>query len=379
MRWKEWAGCYAVCSYDTCHEPEYFAFRHAAGLIDVSPLFKYDVTGPDAAEFLSRVMVRNIRKLKPGQVTYCCWCDDEGKVVDDGTVTRFDEDFFRVTAAEPAWAWLMQFTRGYRVEVMDRTRDIASLSLQGPNSRAVLQQTCGSELDRLKFFRMTPAGFDGFDGVVTRTGYTGDLGYEIWVEAANALRLWDLLMDAGRAFGIAACGLDAMDVTRVEAGFIMNGVDYFSAHHCLIESRKSTPFELGLGWTVNLKRGPFNGQEALLRETETGSAWTMVGLDLDWDCYEAVCARYGLPPQISSGAWRTGVPVFRKKGKQVGYATSGAWSPILKKNLALATVKAKHGKPGTALLFEVTVEYHRHLIPATVVQTPFFDPDRKRS
>jgi aminomethyltransferase len=368
-----------VRSYDTYLEREYFAFRHTAGLIDVTPLFKYEVHGPDAAAFLSRIMVRDIGKLEVGQVTYLCWCDDHGKVVDDGTVSRLDDTYFRVTSAEPTLAWFHRYTRGYDVKLRDSTQEVAALSLQGPNSREILKQASDADLDSLKFFRFTKARIDNTDVIISRTGYTGDLGYEIWVESPHAVALWDAVIDAGKGYGLEPAGLDAMDITRVEAGFIMNGVDYYSAHHCLIESRKSTPYELALGWTVKLDRAPFNGQKALRAEKATGPNRAFVGLVIDWDEFEALFARHGLPPQVPAAAWRDPLPVFAKDGKQVGYATSGAWSPMLKKNLALATVRADHRKAGTELQIEVTVEYVRHRARAVVTKKPFFDPERKRA
>ena len=379
LRWKDWAGYFAVCSYDTHHDREYFAFRNAVGMIDVSPLFKYEVKGRDAAAYLAKVMTRDIRKLKIGRVTYCCWCDDEGKVVDDGTVTRMASDVFRVTAAEASWAWLTRYARGFEVTVSDITEKIAALSVQGPMSRALLHSVTQDNVDDLKFFAAMTTKLDGIPVVITRTGYTGDLGYEIWTENQYALKLWDSLMANGAAYGIEPCGLDALDVTRIEAGFVMNGVDYFSANHCLIESRKSSPYEMGLGWTVQLKREPFNGQAALKAEKKRGSDWLMMGLEMDFPAFEAVCARYGLPPQIPSGAWRTGIPIYNREGVQIGYASSGAWSPLLKRNYALATLQAAYARPGTVVKQEITVEYHRHQVDAVVVATPFFDPERKRS
>jgi len=254
LRWKDWGGYYAVCSYDTGHEREYFAFRHAAGLIDVTPLFKYEVRGPDAGDFLAHVMVKDVRKLDVGQATYLCWCDEQGWLVDDGTVTRLDEDHYRVTAAEPSWAWLQRYRRGYDVELEDSTARIGALSLQGPLSRNILEDCSDANLDELGFFQATRAKLDELDVWISRTGYTGDLGYEIWVDAERAVPLWDAIMSAGNAHGLEAAALDAMDVTRVEAGFIMNGVDYFSAHHCMIDGRKSTPYEMGLGWTPSSAR-----------------------------------------------------------------------------------------------------------------------------
>ena len=379
MRWKDWSGYYAVCSYDPYNERGYFAFRHAAGLIDVTPLFKYDIRGDDAAAFLSRVMVKDISKLKTGQVTYCCWCDDRGKVIDDGTVWRLDDTCFRATAAEPNLAWFTRNARGFDVTIEDVTRRVAALSLQGPNSREILKRVAGDGLEALRFFRLMNTRIDGFDAVVTRTGYTGDLGFEIWVDNDRAVALWDAVVSAGRPYGMEPAGLDAMDMTRVEAGFILNGVDYFSANHCLIDARKVSPFEAGLGWTVKLEREPFNGQAALRAEEKRGSARAFVGLDIDWDELEMLFAQHGLPPEVPRGAWRTAVPVYAPEGHQVGQATSGSWSPTLKKNLALATVKASHAAIGTELRIEVTVEYVRRQVKAVVCNKPFFDPPRKRA
>ena len=379
LRWKEWAGYHAVCSFDTSHEREYYALRHSAGLIDVTPLFKYEVTGPDAGAFLAQVMVKDVRELDVGQTTYLCWCDDGGHLIDDGTVTRMGEDHYRVTAAEPTWAWLQRFRRGYDIELEDSTTRIGALSLQGPFSRAVLADCCDADMEGLGFFRGVEADLDGTPVWVSRTGYTGDLGYEVWVDSDRALPAWDAIMSAGRSHGIEPAALDAMDVTRVEAGFIMNGVDYFSAHHCMTDARKSTPYELGLGWTVQLDREPFNGQAALRAEKARGPARRFVGLVLDWDEFEALYSEHGLPPEVCPHAWRDGVPVYAQGGRQVGKATSGAWSPLLKQNLALADVEAEVGKLGTKLDFEVTVEYERRRVTATVTRKPFFDPERKRS
>ena len=379
MSWKDWAGYYAVCHYDTYPEREYFAFRNGAGLIDVTPLYKYEVYGSDAAAFLSRIMVKNIAKLELGQVTYCCWCDDQGKLLDDGTVWRLRENYFRATAAEPSLSWFQRNAHGFDVTIEDSTARIAAVSIQGPNSREILEQVTDADLEGLRFFRLTQAKIDGFDATITRTGYTGDLGFEIWVDNERAVALWDTLIAAGRTYGIEPAGLDALDICRVEAGFIMNGVDYFSANHCLIESRKSTPYESAMGWTVNLDREPFIGQAALQIEKNHGPARQFIGLEIDWDELQELFARHDLPPEICTCAWRTPVPVFTESGLQIGQATSGSWSPILKKNLALATVNSPHGRIGEELRIEVTVEYVRHRVKATVLKKPFYDPPRKRS
>lgn len=378
-RWKDWAGYIAPCSYESTPDPEYMAFRHSAGLIDVTPLYKYEVTGPDAARFLARVTVKDIRKLKVGRMTYLCWCDDAGKVVDDGTVARLGDQHFRVTAAEPSFSWFARFSRGYDVSIEDSTAELASLSLQGPNSRAILAGAVDIDIQALKFFGIVKCKLRGLDIWLSRTGYTGDLGYEIWCENAHAESVYDAIMTAGRAHAIMPAGLDAMDVARIEAGFIMNGVDYFSAHHCMTAQRTNSPFELGLGWTLELDREPFVGQAALRREKANGSERLFVGLDIDWVELENLFAEYDLPPEVPTRAWRDGKPVYDQSGEWIGQATSGAWSPTLKKNLALAQIRAPFAKIGTKIKIEATVEYHRHMITATVVPTPFYNPPRKRS
>ncbi len=378
-KWKEWGGYYAVCSYDVSHEGEYFAFRHSAGLIDVSPLFKYEIYGPDAARFLSRLTVKNVARLKVGRVTYLCWCDDAGKVVDDGTVSRLDDDYFRLTASEPALSWLERMSRGYRVTIEDSSARLGTLALQGPESRRILAEVSDVDMDELRFFQVRKGQLDGVDVWISRTGYTGDLGYEVWIERESALKVYDALSAVGGRLGMLPAGLDALDVSRIEAGFIMNGVDYFGAHHCLTEARKSSPYELGLGWTVQLDRDPFIGQAALQRERDQGSPRALVGLDISWAEMEQVFARYGLPPEIPSHAWRDGRPVYDRSNRWIGQATSGTWSPTLKKNLALALLPTAWAGEGTEVGFEITAEYRRHTISASVVKPPFFNPERKRA
>ena len=380
LQYKEWAGYHAVRSYDTHFDPEYVAFRHAAGLIDVTALYKYEVTGPDAAAFLSRVMVKDVTRLKPGRVTYLCWCDDDGKVLDDGTVTHLGPDHYRVTAAEPSYAHLVSCARRFDVEIEESTERIAALALQGPTSRAVLVDAGASAAAELRYFGHATAAIGQAKVDITRTGYTGDLGYEIWCDASAALEVYDALMEAGKPHRILPAGLDALDVARIEAGYIMNGVDYHSANHCFIESRKSTPYELNLGWAVDLDREPFIGQRALRAEHRRGRQWAIAGLVYDWPQLEALFARHGLPPQTPHGASRTPVPVYDSGGaRQVGYVTSATWSPTLKKMIALASVEAEHAVVDRELRVEVTAEYERHTIRCDVAELPFFDPGRKRS
>jgi aminomethyltransferase len=326
-------------------------------------------------------MVRNINKLEVGRVSYCCWCNDVGKVIDDGTVMRRGEQEFFVTSADPSFSWFSRFLRGYRVDLEEISEQISGLALQGPTSREILKQICDADLDTLKFFSTRKAKGDGFEMYLSRTGYTGDLGYEIWVENKHALKLFDNLMAAGRNYDIRPAGLDALDVTRVEAGLILKDVDYFNSLHALIDDRMSSPYEISLGWTVDLKREPFNGQAALMAEKEKGSKWAIVGLDIDWPQLENLYYKRGLPPVIGSHAWRSSIPIYTGKDKktQAGYATSGTWSPILKKNIALATVEKEYDTIGSELQFQVSVEHRQHTVSAIVSKTQFFNPERKTS
>jgi len=347
-------------------------------MIDVTPLFKYDVRGPDAGRFLARVMAKDVSQLKHLQVTYCCWCDDRGKVLDDGTVTKFGEDDYRITAAEPSYAWFKTLSRGYKVEIEDISEKWAALSVQGPLSRDLLKQVVDVDMDALGYFRAARSKFHGRDFVITRTGYTGDLGFELWVPNESAIALWDAVHSEGRNYGAEPVGLDAMDVSRIEAGYIMNGVDYYSANRVLIDARKSTPQEVGLGWTVQLNRGPFIGQRALISEQAAGVKKGIVCLDIDWNETEALFNRYGLPPEISSAAWRTPVPVYNESNEFIGKASSGTFSPTLKKNLALAQLESEYLTSGTRVQFEMTVEYRRHKVTALVCEPPLYNPERKR-
>ena len=375
--WKEWAGYHAVCVFGDCHDREYQAIRHTAGLLDVTPLYKYDVRGRDAGQLLSWVMTREVTRLKVGRVVYCCWCDDDGMLLDDGTVSRLAKDHYRVTSSLPSYRWLDMNARGFEVVVEDTTQQIAVLALQGPNARSILNQVTDLATD-LRFFGLASGEVAGLSTVLTRTGYTGDLGYELWVRNDDALALWDALCSAGKPWGIRPVGLDALDMARIEAGFVLQGVDYVSARDCLARWQMSSPFEAGLGWTVKLDREPFVGQAALRHEKERGSQWALVGLDVDWSETEGLFDRFGLPPQLSAGAWRATIPVYDAQ-QNIGRASSGTWSPLLKKNIALATVRSEYSGVDRELAIEMTAEYARHTVSARIVDMPFFDPPRKRA
>jgi len=376
--WRRWSGYVVAGSYELTHEREYAAVRSSAALFDVSPLFKYLISGPDAARLLNRVMTRDVGRCAVGQVMYTPWCDGRGKLIDDGTVSRLDEQAFRVTSADPNLRWFHENARGMNVSIEDVSARTAALSLQGPSSRDILQQMTGDDLGRLKYFRLIQTHLRDIPVTLSRTGYSGDLGYEIWADAGQAEALWDALIGAGTPYGLTPAGILALDVARVEAALLLIEVDYISAHKALIEPQKSSPLELGLGWTVNLDKENFVGRRALLAEKKRGPAWQFVGLEVEWDPFERLCSEAGLPPQLPATTSRTSAPLYVDV-EQRGYASSRCWSPLLKKYLALAHLQAEFAAPGAELMLEVMVEHHRRQTPARVAQTPFFDPPRKRA
>jgi aminomethyltransferase len=266
---------------------------------------------------------------------------------------------------------------GMEVSIEDVSERLAALSLQGPLSRAILDQLT-PDVSSLRYFRLMETKLRGVPVTISRTGYTGDLGYEIWVEAERALPVWDALIEAGASYGIVPCGIWAMDMARIEAGLVMLDVDYHSAHHALTDARKSSPFEINLGWAVKPDKGPFNGRRALRTEAAGEAAWNFVGIEVDWDSLEPVYRAHGLPVDVPHIPWRTSAPVYRHR-RQIGYATTGCWSPLLKKYLALAHIRAPHFSSGTRVKIEVTAEHERKLAAATIRKLPFFDPARKRA
>lgn len=377
--WRNWSGYIAVSAYEPTHDREYYAIRNAAGLIDVTPLFKFEITGSDAAKVVDRIITRNALKCKIGQVMYTPWCDEKGKVIDDGTVSRLDENHFRITSADPSLRWFEDCGFGADIKVRDVSEELAALALQGPNSREILKQIAkDANLDELKFFHLTKTTIDNFPVTISRTGYTGDLGYELWVEPTNAEKLWDILVDKGAGYGIFPAGMVALDVARIEAGLLLIEVDYISSQKALTEFRKSSPFELGLGWTIKLKKKDFIGKEPLIYEKENPSKWSFVGLEVNWVHLEELFAEADLPPMVAGRASRDPVPVF-KSGKQIGQMTSSTFSPLLKKYIAMGIIESRYAVPGSKVEMEITIEFHRRQATATVVKTPFFDPPRKRA
>lgn len=376
--WRNWAGYLAASTYEPSHEREYFAIRNSVGLIDVSPLFKYEISGPDATQLVNRIITRDVTKGSVGQVLYTAWCDDDGKVIDDGTVARLQENQYRITAAGPNLAWFQDCGIGMDVSISDVSEELAALAIQGPCAGQVLGSVVEEvELTQLGYYRAAQAKLGDLSIWVSRTGYTGDLGYEVWLPPDAAEQLWDRLMEAGEGYGATPVGMVALDITRIEAGLLMLQVDYISSRKALIESQKSSPFELGLGWTVDLQKSHFIGRQALVLEAQRGSTWKLVGLEIDWRSLEAEFRRVDLVPQVVGRASRTAIPIY-KGDRQIGQATSQAFSPILKKYIAIASLESRFASLGQPVEIEITVEYVRRRALAQVVKMPFFNPKRKK-
>jgi len=373
--WRRWAGYIVASSYELSHEREYHCIRAAAALFDVSPLYKYAIRGRDAARLLDRVVTRDVMRTQVGQVLYTPWCDAAGKVLDDGTVAHLDEGLFRMTSAEPSLRWLDVNSLGLDVTVQDISESTAALSLQGPQSLAVLKAL--GEIPPLKYFRLARTELRGVPVEISRTGYTGDLGFEIWIPSGDAVPVWDAVMEVGKDYGLQAAGMLALDVARIEAGLMLIDVDYVPAKKALIESQTSSPYELDLAWAVNLDKEQFVGRQALAAEKARGPAWQFVGIEIGYPGLERLYADAGLATRLPQAAWRTSVPIY-SGAEQAGYATSGGWSPILKKYIALAHLRSRWARPGTELDIEITVEHRRKRTAARVVEKPFFDPERKK-
>ena len=377
LNYREWSGYYTVSAYETHHEHEYNAIRNAAALIDISPLFKYRVTGRDATRLVDRIITRDMRKVSVGQVVYTPWCDEQGQVIDDGTVSRLEENAYRWTAADPSLRWFTQNGAGLDAQVEDISESVAALALQGPTSGRLLKTVVeDADIGSLKYFRVTKGTIAGVPVEISRTGYTGDLGYEIWVANDQAVRVWDVLIERGRPFDIKPAGMLALDVARIEAGLLLIDVDFNSSKKALVDEQRYSPFEMGLDRLVNLDKDRFIGRQALIKEAKQGPARRIVGLEIDWTEVERRFEAVGLPPTVSPIASRVAVPVY-SNGTQIGKATSTTWSPLLKKMIALATVKSDFVRLGTQIEIEITVEAVRHRVGAKVAATPFYNPKHK--
>lgn len=376
LNYRDWAGYYAVSTYEAHHDHEYNAIRNASALFDISPLFKYLITGPDAVRLVDRVITRDAQRIEVGQIVYTTWCDEQGRVLDDGTVTRIGAQTFRWTAAEPNLRWLRQHCAGLRASVEDISEATAALAIQGPTAAALLRNVAHADIASLRYFRVTSGTIAGASVDISRTGYTGDLGYELWMDRADATKVWDAIVAHGPSHGLKPAGMLALDVARIEAGLLLIDVDFVGSRKALTASQLYSPFELGLGRLVDFNKEHFIGRAALAAEHSAGPKRRIVGVSFDWPAVEALYETVGLPPVTQATASRVAVPVFAK-GRQIGRMTSSTWSPLLKQMIGLATVESPHAAAGTTLEVEHTVDAVRHRVRATVVPTPFYNPDRK--
>ncbi len=376
--WQAWSGYLSASSYSVVPYMEYYAIRHSAGLIDVSPLYKYHIHGKDALRVLNKIVTRDLRKFSKGHIMYTPWCDERGKVVDDGTIWNYGGGAFRLTSAQPSLKWIEDNSVGLDVQAEDVSEDVGTLSIQGPSSRAILRDAAGPTMDRLRFFRFANAEIDGIPVEISRTGYTGDLGYEVWVERTRAESLFDAIMNYGAPHHMQLAGQTAMDTCRIEAGFVLAEVDYVHSRSALTDAQRYSPFELSLDWAVAMDKGPFVGRPALTEELRRGVARRTVGIEVDWPTAAKFFTDLGLPPTPPSEPWAGKVPIFAGLG-QVGWATSGCWSPTLKKYIGIATVRAEYSETGTPLEIEMDIEWERRRVPVVVVERPFYNPPHRKA
>jgi aminomethyltransferase len=365
-RFVAWAG-YTTVDVFSSVDQEYFAVRNAVTLFDLTPMVKYRISGPEAQGYLNRLVTRDVAKLKVGRVMYCVWCNDEGHIIDDGTVFRLGEQEFRLCTAERQIDWLLDSAFGFDVHIEEVTEQIAALAVQGPTSCATLKSAGLAGIDKLKPFECGEYRLEEMPVMLSRTGFTGDLGYEIWMQPEHAQAIWDRLMQAGRTRGIRPIGSLALNMVRLEAGFLSPNVDFVSAEHTLRLGRDRSPFELGLEWLVDLDKGHFTGRRALLEEKRRGVARMLVGLDVE-----------GNKPASNTLLY------LDKDGRQeAGSVTSAMWSPTCKRNIALAMVEAPHFRKGSVLWAEIYLNrelvWERRMVRATVVEKPFFAPARRRA
>ncbi|HUO81126.1 MAG TPA: aminomethyltransferase family protein [Steroidobacteraceae bacterium] len=361
-----WAG-YSTVDVFTTVEQEYFAVRNATTLYDLTPMVKYRITGPDAERFLNRLVTRDVRRLKAGRVSYVVWCNDAGHIIDDGTIFRLGAQDFRVCTAERQLDWFADSALGFDVAIEEVTSEIAALAVQGPTSCFVLKRFGLAGLERLRPFELAEFTVGGRPLMASRTGFTGDLGYELWMRPEHALAVWDELLAAGQTRGIRPIGSQALNMARIEAGFLLPNVDFVSAEHTIRVHRERTPLELGLGWLVEFDKPHFNGRRALLAQRERGLERLLVGLDVAGNKPAHNALLY------AEAAGR----------REVGSVTSAMWSPTCKRNIALAIIEAPYFALGTTVWADIYLNrelvWERRMAAAQVVERPFFAPERRRA
>ena len=362
--WHNWKG-YTTPDELYCSETEYFAVRNATGVFDLTPMTKYRITGPDALAYLDRLVTRDMKKIRPGRVAYAVWCNDQGQVIDDGTIFHLREGDYRLCSQERHMAWLMDSAIGFDVSIVDETEDIAALAVQGPTSFGTLDRMGLEGLGELKPFGLTHFDFEGAELIVSRTGFTGDLGYELWIEPGKAEALWDALFAAGEVSGIRAIGTHALEHARVEAGYLAAFEEFLPANATVRTGRTRSPLELGLEWLVDFKKPNFNGRRALAEEKRNGSTWRLVKLNIEGN----------------KQADHSYIFADKKLKKNIGFVTSAAWSPVCKQNVALGSVRTPHGAIGTTVWVEIYYQREMHwsrmVAEAEVVEKPFWFPQRR--
>jgi aminomethyltransferase len=363
--WHQWKG-FTAANELYCAETEYFAIRNATAVFDLTPMTKYRITGPDALAYLNRLVTRDMSKVAPGRVAYAVWCDDQGQVIDDGTIFHLREGEYRLCSQERHFSWLQMATIGFDVDVTHETEEVAALAVQGPTSFSVLSQLGVPGLDELRPFGLMHVDFEGTELMISRTGFTGDLGYELWIDPHSAGDLWDALFEAGKLYGIRPIGTIALNMARLEAGYIAVYDDFLPADETVRTGRSRSPFELGLDWLVDFKKPVFNGRHALAEEQRQGSTWRLVKLDIE-----------GNKPAQHSYVF----PKEKRNRGNIGFITSAMWSPVCKQNIALGSVRTPYGKPGDTLWVEIfyqrEMHWSRKMARATVVDKPFWFPPRR--
>jgi aminomethyltransferase len=378
--WNHWSGYLSAAKYQISEKFEYFAIRNSAGLFDSSPLFKYRIHGPDAERLLSGALARDIRTCQPAHGQYTIWCDERGFVVEDGVVLRHAADDYWLTAAEPNLAYFADLAADYRVEIDDVSEEYGVLAVQGPSSRAILA-ALDPAIEKLAYFGLTPARIGGVPVTVSRTGYTGDLGYEIWVAAESAVAVWDAVVEASAGRGVVPFGLTALSMARIEAGLLLLDVDFQSSRFAWTDAHRSTPIELGLGWMFRdlaSNDRPFLGRDAIAREiADKTSRWKLTGLVLDWRDYDRHFDAAGLIPPKDHTPIEEEYYIYDDDLKQLGYATSLMYSPMLQRHIALARVPLALSAPGSRVKLELAVSHRYEYFDAHVTRLPLYSPDRR--
>lgn len=378
--WSHWAGYLASDRYQMSDKFEYFAIRNSAAVIDTSPLYKYRIYGAEAERYLSGVLTRDIRKCRPGQAQYTAWCDDDGWVVEDGVILRLSEDEFLLTAAEPNLAYLAALKSGLRVEIEDVSDEYGALALQGPYAREILSQLA-PEMADIGYFHVTPAKIGTAAVTISRTGFTGDLGYEIWVGAADALDVWDRLFEVAAAYGAIPAGQTALLITRIEAGLILIDVDFHSARYAWNNDQRATPLELNMGWMIQglaEDDRAFIGRRAIEREIDEGtSRWRTVGVMVDWQHWAKVHADRGLVTSKDHRPEHGGMMLYDEDIERIGWTPSFVYSPMLQRHIGIARIRPDHSKLGTKVGLEVTIDHRYEVVDSYVSRMPFYNPARK--